>query len=250
MTLPPWRLRIFETLPSTQDVCRALAEAGEPERVAVRADVQTSGRGREGRGWQSPPGNLALSALLRPHSRAAEAGQWSLLAGVALADAVADLLPGGGAPLRLKWPNDLLLGEAKLAGILVDSAAGADGRIDWLVIGFGVNLAAAPDLPGRRTACVADAAPPPSPGAFAGRLLDSLDRWTGIHATAGFAAIRAAWIARGPAIGEALAVRRGCASVAGAFAGVRDDGALLLDMGGRAAAFTSGEIEEVRPCCS
>src|SRR5262249_44954066 len=158
------------TLPSTSELCRALAEASEPEGAAALARRQTHGRGSRGRRWQAPPGNLSISVLLRPREPARDAGQWSLLASVALAEALSTVVPDP-TRLTLKWPNDLLLDGRKLAGILVDSAADADARLAWLVIGIGVNLAAKPELPGRPAACIADVAPAPAPEEVAKVLL-------------------------------------------------------------------------------
>jgi BirA family biotin operon repressor/biotin-[acetyl-CoA-carboxylase] ligase len=236
-----WRLDIHETLPSTSDRCRARAAEGEPEGLAVLARRQTQGRGSRGRDWQSPAGNLSLSVLLRPRERARDAAQWSLLAGVALAEALADHLPDPAAP-RLKWPNDVLLGGRKLAGILVDSSADADGMVEWLVIGLGVNLAVAPDVPGRAVACLADVAAPPSPERFAEALLARLDHWRHVRVTAGFAPIRAAWLARAPALGSGVTLRRGEELLGGNFAGLGEDGSLLLARDGSVRAFAAGEV--------
>jgi BirA family transcriptional regulator, biotin operon repressor / biotin---[acetyl-CoA-carboxylase] ligase len=125
-----WRLRVHEVLPSTSDLCRSLAADGEPAGLAVLARRQTRGRGSRGRDWESPPGNLFLSVLLRPAGRARDAAQWSLLAGVALGEAFAAYLPDA-SMLRLKWPNDVLVGGKKIAGILVDSSADAAGMVGW-----------------------------------------------------------------------------------------------------------------------
>ncbi len=236
-----WRLTIHEVLPSTSDLCRSLAAQGEPEGYAALALQQTQGRGSRGRDWQSPVGNFYGSALLRPHEAARDAGQWSLLAGVALASALAPLLPDPAA-MALKWPNDVLLGGAKLAGILVDSAAAADGTLEWLVIGAGVNLAVAPDVPGRAVAAVADVAPPPSPQAFAARFLAELDRWRRVRALHGFEPIRQAWLARAPQLGTPTTLRVGEQLLGGDFAGLSGDGALLLHTGSRIQAFSTGEV--------
>ena len=126
---------------------------------------QAAGRGSRGRDWQSAEGNLHLSVLLRPVGAARRAGQWSLLAAVALADALAPLLPEPGL-LTLKWPNDVRLGGRKLAGVLLDSAADSGGALAWLVIGFGVNLAVAPRLSGVEAAALAEAVRPPAPEAL------------------------------------------------------------------------------------
>lgn len=188
-----------------------MAQDGEPAGLAVMARRQSQGRGSKGRHWDSPADNLYVSALLRPPGPAREAGQWSLLAGVALAEAVSALLPDDSG-LALKWPNDLLLDGAKLAGILVDSSA-ADGRLDWVVIGIGVNLAVAPALPDRATACLADRLPPPAPRDMADRVLARLGHWAAVQARDGFAPVRAAWADWG-------------ARQAG-FTGLAEDGSLL-----------------------
>ncbi len=233
---------MFESLPSTSDLCRTLAEAGEPSHLAILARRQTQGRGTQGRPWTSPPGNLFLSALLRPHERMRDVGQWALLAAVAVADAVATLLPDPAA-LRLKWPNDLLLGDAKLAGILIEASANPAGNLAWLVIGMGVNVATAPALPDRVTASLAQVtAFPPDPLTLARAVLDRLLHWQQARLLVGFAAIRAAWVARGPALGALLTLRQGGRAFTGRFAGLGDDGSLLLATGGRVHAFAAGEV--------
>ena len=121
-----WRLRRYASLPSTSDLCVRLAREGEPEGVAVLAERQTAGRGSRGRTWESPPGSLCLSVLLRPRRDPASAsGQWALLAALALHDALAPHAPPGA--LSLKWPNDVLVAGRKAGGILLDAAAGTEG---------------------------------------------------------------------------------------------------------------------------
>lgn len=237
-----WRLRVHESLASTSDLLITLAGAGEPEGLAVLARRQTAGRGRHGRGWESPAGNLYLSVLLRPTGLVRDLPQWSLLAAVAAAEAASALLPNPAA-LRLKWPNDLLLDGAKCAGILVNADLGAAGGIEWLVIGFGVNLRHAPDLPDRRTASLAEYATElPEAEDFAARLLERLDHWRRLRRTDGFAPVRAAWTARGPELGTLLTVHGPAGTVAGRYDGLSDDGRLLLASGGRVHAVAAGEL--------
>ena len=236
-----WRLQVYEALGSTSDLCRALAIAGEPGPLAILARRQTQGRGTQGRRWVSPAGNLFLSALLRSREQARDVGQWSLLAGVAVAEALLPLLPDPAA-LRLKWPNDLLLGGAKLAGILVESGAKACGALDWLVIGVGVNVLTAPDLPDRSTAALAQVATPPAVDDLARRVLARLSHWRQVRLLEGFAPVRAAWLDHAPALGTPLTLRLGRRSVGGSFAGLGRDGSLLLATGGRVHAFAAGEI--------
>ncbi|WP_159993518.1 biotin--[acetyl-CoA-carboxylase] ligase [Roseomonas sp. 18066] len=237
-----WRLSVHEELPSTQDVVLAGASAGEADGLAVLALAQSAGRGTQGRPWRSPRGNLFLSLLMRPSGLARELPQWSLLAAVALADAVSGYLPDAGV-LRLKWPNDLLLGGAKAAGILTQAAPDGAGGIAWLAFGIGVNLAEAPPLPDRPTASLAgQGVAPPSPTRFAWALLGALDHWRGVQAAEGFAPVRAAWMARGPAQGAALTVTQAGRLRAGHYAGLAEDGRLLLCSTEGLVAVSSGEI--------
>ncbi len=232
-----WRLEIHSVLPSTSDLCRVRAQAGAAEGLAVLARRQTDGRGTQGRGWASGAGNLCLSVLLRPAEPARRAAEWSLLAGVALVEALA--VPAG---LALKWPNDVLLHGRKLAGILVESAAEPDGTLAWLIIGIGVNLAVAPEVSGRATACLAEVAPAPAPEMFAVALLDRLALWRERRAQAGFAPVREAWLRHGPQADCRMALRLGSGTRDGGFAGLAEDGRLLLRVDGRVEAFAAGEI--------
>ncbi|HZF77571.1 MAG TPA: biotin--[acetyl-CoA-carboxylase] ligase [Acetobacteraceae bacterium] len=238
--LPPgWRLRIHEALPSTSDLLVRLAAAGESEGLAVMARRQSAGRGRDGRVWESPAGNLYISVLLRPGGPAREAPQWALLAAVALAEALSGFVPDPSA-LRLKWPNDLLLGGAKCAGVLAEASATPEGRTEWLVLGMGANLVVAPEVPGRHTAALGIARPAEE---VAAALLIALARWRRARLLEGFAPIRTAWVARGPELGDHIVIQRPAGPVAGRYAGLAEDGALLLSTGSRVHAMTTGEIQ-------
>jgi BirA family biotin operon repressor/biotin-[acetyl-CoA-carboxylase] ligase len=238
MTLPAgWRLEVHETLPSTSDLVAARPASGEAEGLAVLAHAQTQGRGRAGRVWQSPAGNLAVSVLLRPREPARRAGEWPLLVGLAIADALAPLLPDT-VSLALKWPNDVLLNGRKLAGVLIESTLDATGHVEAMVVGIGVNLTAAPALPDRPTAALGDWAAPSSPEAAAERILAAIAQRRAQRAAEGFAPIRAAWLARAHPIGTALQA----AGVVGRFAGLAEDGALLLQAGEVTHRITAGDV--------
>lgn len=238
---PVWRIEIHDELPSTSDLVRARAEQGESAGLAVLARRQTQGRGSRGRAWSTPPGNLAISILLRPRLPIREAACMSLVAGLALAEALREAAPPG-APLTLKWPNDVLLDGRKLAGILLDSQGDGAGAIAWLIAGIGVNLAVAPTLPDRIAACLAEVVPPPSPDAFATRLLERLAHWSARLDIAGFASVRDAWLGFAQQPGSEMTLRLGSELLAGRFAGLADDGSLLLEQDGALRRFATGEV--------
>lgn len=244
MGTPGFRLEVHEALSSTSDLVAERAAAGEPGGLAVLARRQTAGRGTKGRHWESPAGNLYMTVLLRPGGALREAPQWGLLAGVALAETVAALLPDP-KQVALKWPNDLLLRGRKLAGILAEASATPGGTaIGWVSIGIGVNLAAAPEVPGRETACLAgEGIVAPTPMTFAVQLLERLDQWCDRRRARGFGAVRDAWLHWGPAPDAPIRVSApGGATTAGRFAGLAEDGSLLIAGEGQVQRLAAGEV--------
>lgn len=137
-------VRFDEVTASTQETAEALATSGAPEWTLVAAGHQTAGRGRFGRTWVDAPGALLCSIVLRPAVAPDRLGLVTLLAGAAMAEAISALR---GVEIRCRWPNDLLLGEAKAGGILATSRL-HEGEVEHVVLGLGVNLAQAPEIPG------------------------------------------------------------------------------------------------------
>jgi BirA family biotin operon repressor/biotin-[acetyl-CoA-carboxylase] ligase len=176
----------------------------------VIADRQTAGRGRRGRAWRDGAGNLMASVLVKAKG---PVQQLSFVSAVALRHAMAPV------PVQLKWPNDLLLGGRKVSGILLERAGPA------LVIGFGVNIASAPaDVDRPATAIGGDVA-----SLFAA-LRQQFAHWRGLWQAQGFAPIRAAWLEAACGLGQRIEVRLGHEVLQGRFAGLDDEGALLLDL--------------------
>lgn len=235
-----WRLEVFETLGSTSDLCIERAKAGASEGLAILAHRQTAGRGRRGRQWESLPGNLNLSVLLRPALPATEVSVFPLLAGVAAADAASAFLPAEAAPM-LKWPNDVLLNGAKLAGILIDAAPNTH-LLDWLVIGVGINLIHAPKIAGRLTTTLKAHGGEATAEAAARMLLHYLGFWLEQLETNGAAAILDAWQLRAHPAGTPLAVQAAGGQVTGTYAGLSPKGELLLNVEDRIERFQTGEI--------
>ena len=136
-------LKALDEIDSTNEEARRLAAAGAAAGTVVWAKRQTAGRGRRGRSWISEPGNLFTSLILRPHVPPARAAELTFVASLAVAQAVAGFLPG--RIICTKWPNDVLVDGGKIAGILIESAAGTSGKVDWLVVGIGINVAHHPN---------------------------------------------------------------------------------------------------------
>ena len=202
---------------STNDDLAALAAAGEAEGLWLRAERQHGGRGRQGRAWSSPAGNLHASTLVRLRTADHPAPSLALVAAVALHEAASAWAPAAG--ILIKWPNDLLAGNAKLAGILLERAG------DSVVIGFGANLAHHPeglDRPVTSLAALTGSAP--EPGSFAEQLAESFARYLALWRGSGIAAIRGAWLDRAHPLGTALTTPEG----EGLFSGLDESGALRL----------------------
>jgi BirA family biotin operon repressor/biotin-[acetyl-CoA-carboxylase] ligase len=238
----------LEVTSSTNDEAARLARAGARHGTIVIAERQTAGRGREGRSWSSPPGmGLYLSAVLRPPLPLALVPPLTLAVGVAVCDAAI----GAGAAAALKWPNDTLVGDRKLAGILVE-AQSQGGRLDAVIVGIGVNLAG--ELPPEvaATAITLEEARGRAfvevdRDAFLASLLARLELWVDRYVACGLEAITPEWHARMAHGLVARATVEG-AAVVGQVVGLDGDGALLLrDAGGCQHRVLSGDVQVIRP---
>lgn len=234
---PGCHLIAKDSVGSTSEDARALAGECAPHLTIVWAGEQTAGRGRHGRSWASPPGNLYLSILLRPDCPVADAPQLGFVVGAAMARAVRHV---AGAPVELKWPNDLLLGGGKLSGILLESAARPDGALDWVIAGIGVNVDSKPDVPGATSLRAAghDVAVASLLEAFLAGLVDLLDIW----ARDGFDPIRAAWSALALGQGTEVSVKLPAGERRGTFAGIDATGNLVLESDGATEHIAVGDV--------
>ncbi len=229
-----WRLVALPIVGSTMDEAARLADAGAPEGTVVWAREQTGGRGRRGRSWASPVGNLYTSTVLRPACLAARAAELGFVAALA----VADMVPEERA-VRVKWPNDVLVDGGKVAGILLESAIGQNAMVQHVVAGIGVNIGFAPQLPEMRY-----------PGAaLGGTVEEALERLTAALAARlvewrrhGFETVRTSWLLRAGPLGAEVDVKLGDELVRGRFGGVDHEGALLLETSSGRRRIVSGEL--------
>jgi len=239
-SLPAGYRRIaFDRVASTNDEARRLAEAGASEGLVVTGVQQTAGRGRQGKAWVSPPGNVYASILLRPACPAARAAELVFVAGVAACDALKTLVPGE-APPRCKWPNDLMIRGRKVGGILAEASTDPAGICEFVVLGIGINVAHhPPEMAWPATSLVASGAEGAGAGGAAAgtadaegvleRLVASWDEWHRRWRADGFVPVRAAWLERAFALGQTIQLSHDRGARRGRFLGLDASGALVLE---------------------
>ena len=243
--------RLPETGSTSADLLARIA-GGEhvPEGEWLVADRQSAGRGRSGRVWFDGAGNFMGSTAVHRRFGDPEPPSLALAAGLAVHTAVSPLLPSSSAAL-LKWPNDLMIGTAKLAGILLERSG------DSVVIGIGVNLTASPSLPGREAIALADLGRAPERDAFAEELAAAFDRELERWRSFGLAPIVRRWLAAAHPLGTRLTVEAGGSALTGGFAGLDEGGVLQLRLAdGSTRAIHAGEVrlsdqdsDGASPCC-
>jgi BirA family transcriptional regulator, biotin operon repressor / biotin---[acetyl-CoA-carboxylase] ligase len=234
--LPPdYELFTYDRIDSAVGEAQRLAAKGADEGTLVWTQEQIAGHGRFGRAWVSPPGNLYCALILRLEEPVALIAQLNYVAAVALASTLADLM--GPTELRYRWPNDLLLYDRKVAGILLDPGPRKADAREWLVLGVAVNVISAPEelndvyaasmhAQGASTASAADVLE-----GFSRYFLSGINRW----ANEGFAPVRKAWVQRVNGLGESVHVALQHETLNGRFAEVDDEGAMVMELPDRRA---------------
>jgi len=238
-----WTLAAFDAVASTNDEAMQRAEDGAAEGTVVWARQQLAGRGRRGRNWQSPIGNMYASAIVRPDCPPDQAAQLSFVTAIAVGETAAALIAPGHR-ITYKWPNDVQIDGGKIAGILLESAPRADGKVAYVVIGTGINVTSQPaagDTPYAATSLKTLGAT-----ASVEQTLEQycrhLAHWIGVWRRDGFAAIRTAWLARAGNLGQLIEVKAGEETCRGRFAQLDEAGALILETESGTRRITAGEI--------
>jgi BirA family biotin operon repressor/biotin-[acetyl-CoA-carboxylase] ligase len=260
------RLVALATVGSTNEEARARSGSGERSPLWITAEAQTAGRGRLDRSWNSPPGNLYASLLLRDPSPLERAPELAFVAVLALRDAIVTEAAALAPQLQFKWPNDLLLAGEKCAGILIEGEVGP-GRGLTAVIGIGVNCAHHPPVvPEQPTDDSKPAASHAAPFGGAGVLFPATDlRAHGANVTAqqlftrlsatmsarlaqwdrgqGFTAILGDWLTGATGLGEPIRIRQDGNEKSGRFVGLDQAGRLVLEYaGGRLEKISAGDV--------
>lgn len=235
------RYEHFDTLDSTSSEARRRAETAERGPLWIQADTQTGGRGRLGRTWISRPGNLYCTGLFDFDGTPAQAGLLSFCAANAVAALCESFAPN--AKVKLKWPNDVRIGEAKVAGILLESGKG------WVSVGIGVNIHFHPEgLPYPATHLTAhmdidDPEHIPNARGALPLLAQLFETQRETLARDGFGEIRKTWLSRAAHIGQILTARKDGQPITGEMEGLANDGALVLRLpDGSIARISSGEV--------
>ena len=248
----------LDTVDSTQSVAFGLAERGAADRTVVVADQQLAGRGRHGRIWRAPAGtSLLASIIVRPGLPQALLPTFSPMTAVATAEALRRVAP---VAARVKWPNDVLVGGKKIAGILLESRArsvmsepgrsflrppsvqaGLEAPATTIIIGIGVNLGQRefpPELAGHATSVALETGRAPDRETMLAALLEEFDAWRVRFEREGFGAVREQWRMLSDTLGRHVTLD----GVTGIAVDLDVDGALLIDAGGTVRRVIAGEI--------
>ncbi len=244
---PAYQLVAFESLDSTNEQARRMAAEGAAHGTLIWAHSQSAGRGRRGRTWVSEPGNLYCSLILRSEKSVAEAAQLSFAASLAVTEALREAsAPFDRPEIACKWPNDVLLNGKKVAGILLECQAKAsqgnhNPGLDWLVLGVGVNVSHHPEeteFPATSFGITSGMTVESVLEGFAQHFEAWFDRWS----VQGFEPIRNAWLANAKGIGGTVIARLGKETLEGKFAGMDEEGALILETEGNRRHITAADI--------
>lgn len=241
-----WPVTVFDTIDSTNQAAKRAAREGALEPRWFRAREQTAGRGRQGRAWVSPVGNLYATALFALPGGYGDAVQVPFMAAIAVAEALETLAPG--SEPRLKWPNDVRVDGRKLAGILIESGT-RDGAV-WVAAGIGLNVAGVPEAAGQAATSIADLRGDSL--IDASMAMDMLAGRFGAHVSAmdeGFDRVRRLWLSRAEGLGETVRVRAGPGEThqIGVFEDMGPDGSLILRLpDGASRIIRAGDVDLVK----
>ena len=228
--LNDYHLLSFDSLDSTNEEAKRLAKGGGHHGAVIWAKHQSEGKGRMGRSWVSSDGNLFVSVLLQPDKTLAEISQLSFVAAVAVMEALEALLPPGNR-LQCKWPNDILLNDRKLGGILLESFQTPESKKAWIVAGIGINVDSHPPRTEFPATCLKEAGVELISAKiilsrFIHHFIDCYNIWN----TKGFAPIRKKWSASAWGMEQRLCARLPDGNIEGICQGIDEKGSLLLKL--------------------
>ncbi len=232
----------LEYVDSTNTEAARMAKSGADEGLWVTSRQQANGRGRRGRVWSSLDGNLFASLLLRPNVKAPDAANLSFVASLAVYDVATKFLSRS-KDVSVKWPNDVLVDGAKISGILLESSTKADGFVDHLIIGIGLNVKISPTGTPYKTTSLQENGSVASADEAMSDLMTSFEHWYDIWCEEGFLPIRKAWLERANHLGKTVSAKlTETSEIKGIFSDLAADGALILDVDGDMRHIHAGDI--------
>lgn len=239
-----WPTEWFDQIDSTNDEARRRVSSGNFSNCWIAARSQIQGRGRLGREWTSPPGNLYTTALFQLDGAIVDATKIPFISGLAVADTIDAFSPK--RPIKLKWPNDVRVERSKLCGILVEA-----GLLDvgcWVACGIGVNVVSVPANTGQPATCVADLCG--NSAISADMILEALKETFSSRLNEldnGFETIRRDWLKRAEGLGETIIIRAGEEEFTGTFEDLGANGEILLRLpNGSLRPITAGDVELIK----
>lgn len=240
-----WELIHHTRIDSTNLEARRLieADAQPPAPFVVWGEEQMAGRGRMGRRWASPPGNVYASLVVEPHCSASRAAELGFVSALSMRQAVRAFLPSD-VPVTLKWPNDVLVDGGKISGVLLEGAGVAGQGPAFVISGIGINVAAAPSVTEARfpPCALADFVAAPSAREVLIALVSAYGGWFTQWHREGFAPIRQAWLDSCGHVGAEIEVRLGNETRSGVFSGLGEDGTLILGTATGAERISAGDV--------
>ena len=230
--LNDYHLLSFDSLDSTNEEAKRIAKSGGQHGAVVWAKKQSDGKGRLGRGWMSEDGNLFVSILLKPNKTFAELGQLSFVAAIAVIDAISPLVDDKDA-VKVKWPNDILLSERKLSGVLLESFCTQEDDLPWVVVGVGVNIDSYPQNTEFPAICLKDSGVELVSAKiilsrFIHHFIERYNQWQ----SKGFAPIRKEWLSHAWNMQQKIVARLPNMEIEGVFEGINQDGSLIIALDG------------------
>lgn len=235
----------LDLVKSTNLTAKEFASKGEesiPDGTIIWAREQSDGRGRRGKYWSSPKGNLYTSLILRPEIILSESAQLSFVAALSIYDALGNLGPPG-HQVHCKWPNDILLNEKKVSGILLESeGALANKPADWIILGIGLNIESYPQDTSFPSTSLHSEGWNTSVEEVLMAFSRSFLSWSNTWLESGFSSIRQNWLWRSIGIGTMIKVELDNKILEGVFEDIADDGALILNQNGKTRRVTAGDL--------
>lgn len=234
-----YRLYPLDVVTSTMDEAHRLAEQGEPEKTLVMAERQTKGRGRRGRPWISAPGNFHLSLIFRPQGTLEVCTPFSFMLCLAMGHSLRKILPSA-LPVFYKWPNDLVVREAKIGGVLLEAETlAATGAIKWLIGGVALNVVEAPKGTPFPATSLKDMGIIVQPKDLLGPFCFELQSLLTLWRAEGFSALRTLWLKHAYGLETSLVLHGESQILKGVFSDLDVDGSLILKT-------TFGEKKKIR----